>query len=69
MKLRVLPKEKVKEGIGRSPDFADVLMMRMVFELRPTPVGTDYLRAKGKRYQRKDNVAAIRQHFSKYKAP
>jgi len=69
MKLRVLPKEKVKEGIGRSPDFADVLMMRMVFELRPSPVGTDYLRAKGKRYQREDNMAAMRQHFSKYKTP
>jgi hypothetical protein len=69
MKLRVLPKEKVKEGIGRSPDFADVLMMRMVFELRPSPVGTDYLRAKGKRYQREDNVTAIRQQFSKYKTP
>ncbi len=33
-KLRILPKEKVKEGLGRSPDFGDVPMMRMVFELR-----------------------------------
>jgi phage terminase large subunit len=68
-KLRILGKDKIKEGIGRSPDFADVLMMRMVFELRPTPVGTDYLRAKGRRYAQEDNVAAIRQHFSKYKRP
>lgn len=30
-KLSVLPKEKVKEILGRSPDFADSLMMRMWF--------------------------------------
>jgi hypothetical protein len=34
-KLRILPKEKVKEGIGRSPDFGDALMMRMALELTP----------------------------------
>ena len=32
-KLRLLPKEKVKEQIGRSPDFSDGLLMRMWFEL------------------------------------
>jgi hypothetical protein len=32
-KLRVLPKEKVKENIGRSPDWRDVFMMRYYFEL------------------------------------
>jgi phage terminase large subunit len=63
MKLRVLPKEKVKEGIGRSPDFADNLMMRMVFELRPDPVGSAYLRAKGKRYRKEDTAQAIKEHF------
>lgn len=34
-KLQVLPKEKVKELLGRSPDFADALMMRMYFDLAP----------------------------------
>lgn len=34
-KQGVLPKEKVKEFIGRSPDFADTLMMREWFELAP----------------------------------
>jgi len=34
-KLSVLPKEKVKELLGRSPDFADALMMRMYFDLKP----------------------------------
>ncbi|HEX9804233.1 MAG TPA: phage terminase large subunit [Candidatus Dojkabacteria bacterium] len=29
-RLEVLPKEKVKEAIGRSPDFADCLVMRML---------------------------------------
>ena len=32
-KLRLVPKEEIKEIIGRSPDFADTLMMRMYFEL------------------------------------
>ena len=34
-KRAVLPKDKVKEIIGRSPDFSDTLMMRMYFELKP----------------------------------
>lgn len=32
-KKQVLPKDKVKELIGRSPDYADTLMMRMYFDL------------------------------------
>lgn len=32
-KKGVMPKEKVKEILGRSPDYSDGLMMRMVFEL------------------------------------
>lgn len=34
-KLYLLPKEDVKEGLGRSPDLADTLLMRMIFELKP----------------------------------
>lgn len=34
-KRAVLPKDKVKEELGRSPDFADTLMMREWFELMP----------------------------------
>jgi hypothetical protein len=34
-KLQVLPKDEIKERLGRSPDFADALMMRMYFELKP----------------------------------
>lgn len=34
-KLSVLPKEKIKELIGRSPDYADALMMRLYFDLEP----------------------------------
>ena len=34
-KLAVLPKEKVKEGLGRSPDYSDALMMRKAFDLMP----------------------------------
>lgn len=34
-KQAVMPKDKVKEIIGRSPDFSDTLMMREWFELQP----------------------------------
>lgn len=33
-KLCVTPKDQIKKNIGRSPDFADALMMRMYFELK-----------------------------------
>jgi len=34
-KKGVIPKELIKEAIGRSPDFSDTLMMREHFELKP----------------------------------
>lgn len=34
-KLQIISKERMKELLGRSPDFADALMMRMYFELKP----------------------------------
>lgn len=64
-KLRILGKDKVKEGLGRSPDFADAMMMRMVLELRGDPVGSDYLRTKGKRHRREQVTEQIRDHFRK----
>ncbi len=33
-KLAILSKEKIKQIIGRSPDYSDALMMRMYYELR-----------------------------------
>jgi hypothetical protein len=35
-KKGVVPKDKVKEILGRSPDFADTIMMREYFELKPS---------------------------------
>lgn len=35
MKRGVIPKEEMKELLGRSPDFADTCMMRELFELLP----------------------------------
>lgn len=32
-KLAIIPKSEIKENLGRSTDFSDVLMMRMLFEL------------------------------------
>lgn len=36
-KLEVLPKDRIKEILGRSPDYADALMMRMYFEIEHVP--------------------------------
>jgi hypothetical protein len=33
-KLRILPKDKIKEVLGRSPDWLDVFIMRMYFEVK-----------------------------------
>lgn len=35
MKKGIVPKDKVKEMIGRSPDFSDTIAMREYFELKP----------------------------------
>lgn len=34
-KLRILPKEKIKQNIGRSPDWLDVFIMRMYYFVKP----------------------------------
>lgn len=34
IKLAIVPKTEIKEALGRSPDFADIMMMRMLFELK-----------------------------------
>lgn len=34
-KLRLIPKENVKQAIGRSPDFADLLIMKKYNDIRP----------------------------------
>lgn len=36
-KLYVTPKDIIKENIGRSPDYGDCMMMRMVFEVASSP--------------------------------
>lgn len=37
-KLKIVSKDEIKENIGRSPDFLDIFIMRMYFELdKPTP--------------------------------
>ena len=38
-KLKILPKEKIKENIGRSPDYLDNFIMRMYFEVKPVSKG------------------------------
>jgi hypothetical protein len=41
-KLAVIPKDLIKKIIGRSPDYADCLMMRMYYELRQRSKGLQY---------------------------
>ena len=38
MKIQLMPKAKIKEIIGHSPDKLDALIMRMIFELRSTGI-------------------------------
>lgn len=59
-KLCILPKEKVKEGLGRSPDDADVMMMRMVFELRGTGQMNTSLYRKANTFERLARREAFR---------
>jgi len=35
-KLQIIAKDDVKTALGRSPDYADAIMMRMIYELRST---------------------------------
>lgn len=37
-KLQIIPKDEIKDKIGRSPDLADNLMMRMFFVFRAVPM-------------------------------
>jgi hypothetical protein len=36
-KLKIIPKDQIKLSLGRSPDFADALMMRMLAVFKPKP--------------------------------
>lgn len=40
LKKGLMPKDKIKEAIGRSPDFWDAILMREFFELKPKFVST-----------------------------
>lgn len=51
--LQVVPKDDMKEALGRSPDYADTMMMRMYFELLKSapsynPPNTERLRSMGR---------------------
>lgn len=46
-KLAIVPKSEIKELLGRSPDFADVLMMRMFFELKDAPTKQKFILQRG----------------------
>jgi len=37
-KLKLIPKDEIKENIGRSPDYLDTMKIRMIFELVKSPV-------------------------------
>lgn len=37
-KLKIIAKDEIKEHLGRSPDFADAFIMRMLFKLDRTPL-------------------------------
>lgn len=53
-KLQIIPKDKVKESLGRSPDIGDAIIMRMWYELRKDAV------------EEKDNSDAERRQLSQF---
>lgn len=55
-KKGVMSKERVKELIRRSPDNADVLMMREWFELKPAPGGMTASRPVGNRQSMRSSI-------------
>jgi hypothetical protein len=60
-KLKLLPKDKVKEGIGRSPDLCDAMMMRMVLEVTPeSGISLDIHARRGREKRRDDFMKAWR---------
>lgn len=64
-KLRILPKDKVKEGLGRSPDFADAMMMRMVFELKGTGNASRSMTRQGMKIAGEERREAFRRTWVK----
>lgn len=60
-KLAVIPKDEMKELLGRSPDYADAMMMRMYFELgQPERINIS-IRNPRRHYQtRQSNIKARR---------
>ena len=47
-KLSIIPKDQMKKILGRSPDYADSIMMRMYYELKVVPVRTPFMTSKYK---------------------
>lgn len=45
-KLAIIPKKDIKEVLGRSPDIADIMMMRMYFELIAKPQSPQDIRVR-----------------------
>lgn len=42
-KYQIIPKDEIRLAIGRSPDLADALSMRSIFDLQPPPTSTGRL--------------------------
>ena len=62
-KLKVVPKDDIKAALGRSPDLADVLMMRMLFELRPPAMAVDFAARQGQKVIRERRREAVKRYF------
>lgn len=62
-KMRILPKDDVIASLGHSPDYGDVMIMRMVFELRGTPTMTKSLYKRGDQFIREQRKETILRTF------
>jgi len=57
-KMAIIPKADIKEALGRSPDFSDILMMRMFFEVnKPSDATPSWVNVPQRRTEVKKNKA------------
>lgn len=63
-KIKIIPKEEIKEKLWRSPDYSDALAMRMFFELRMVPETTgEYIYQEPEFHPYKEKVKTITDIF------
>ncbi len=59
----IMPKDEVKKGLGRSPDFGDNLLMLMALELKGGAMAVDFAARQGQKVIRERRREAVKRYF------